>query len=261
MLFPLFWMVKGSFESIFDIMKIPPKLIPAKLILENYQILWKGTSIIRWTGNTLIVASAAIAFNLFCTVLSSYAFSMYQFRGKQFIYWMFIASIMIPSQSLIISRFVLMARMNLIDNWLSLILVSGCSPIAIVFFRNYFNKVPRDFADSARIDGLGEFGILFKVMLPQCRAIIGYLCIVGYMASFQAFLWPFLMIMDSKKKTLALGVIYFLQTYYTQEGMTMGIRLGLQLAGGVILFVPVIIIFLAFHKMFRQEFIAGGIKQ
>ena len=242
-------------------MKIPPRMIPARVTLENYQIVWAGTMIPRWFCNTIVIASAAIAFSLFCTILASYSFSMYNFKGKQLIYWMMIASIMIPGQALLISRFILMARMEMINTWWSLILVGGCSPIAIVFFRNYFNKIPRDFADSARIDGLGEFGILFKVMLPQCRAIIGYLCIVGYMASFQAFLWPFLMIMDSKKKTLALGVIYFLQTYYTQSGMTMGIRLGLQLAGGVILFVPVIIIFLAFHKMFRQEFIAGGIKQ
>lgn len=263
LLLPLYWMLKGSFEEIRGMMRVPPLPIPKRLTTINYERLFEGTQIPRWFFNSIVIASLTIALSLFCLTTAAYAFSMYEFIGKRIVYWMFIISIMLPAQALLISKFVLMRRLSLIGSWWSLILVGGANPVGIIIMKNYFNKIPKAMADSGRIDGANELRILAQIYLPQCKPILGYMCIVGLIGHFQIFLWPLLMITDKNKWPLSLGVIKTIKEYFrvggtnqTAEGL-----LGIQLAAGIVLFVPVILIFAIFQRNFRQQFLAGGIKE
>ena len=260
LLFPLYWMLKGSFESIIVMMKIPPRWLPRKVTLDNYKILIEITTIGRWFVNTLLISTAALAFSLFCNVLAAYAFAVYKFHGKQFIYWCFLASIMIPGQSLLVSRFVLMRHLGWINTWLPLIFMGGCAPVAIILLKKYIAKIPGAMMDSARIDGASEFRIPWRIMLPQCQPILGFMLITGYMMAFDDFLWPLLMIQEPKRMTLAVGVIETIRTWPGRLSRGENMELGVSLAGGIVLLVPVILIFLAFQRAFRQDFMAGGIK-
>lgn len=241
-------------------MRIPPRLTLTDLTFENYRIFYETGQLFRWTMNTVIISTAAIALSIGGTSMAAYSFSAYQFRGKALIYWCFLAALMIPGQSMFIPKFVLMRHLRLIDTWWSLILGGGCSPVGIIIFMKFFNKIPSAFADSARIDGLGEFPILFKIMLPQCMPLIGYLIITGYMASFKAFLWPFMMLSTPNKQTLMVGITRWIRITMWLKALH-NQSIGLELAGGVIMFIPILIIFLTFQRTFRQEFIAGGIKE
>lgn len=261
LLFPLYWMLKGSFEAIMVMMKIPPRWLPRKWSLDNYRILIEITTIGRWFLNTLLISTASLAFALFCNVLAAYAFAVYQFHMKQFIYWCFLASIMIPGQSLLVSKFVLMRHLGWINTWLPLILLGGCAPVTIILLKKYIAKIPSAMLDSARIDGLNEFGILFRIMLPQCKPILGFMLITGYMGQFNDFLWPLLMIQEPKRMTLAVGIIETIRTWPGRLNRGENMELGISLAGGIVLLIPVILIFLAFQRAFRQDFMAGGVKE
>ena len=260
--FPLYWMLKGSFENISLMMKVPPNWLPVNPTLESYQILFQITMIGRWFANTVFIGTCAIAFSMFCNILAAYAFAIYKFHGKQFIYWCFLASIMIPGQSLLISKFVLMKHLGWINTWLPLIFIGGCAPVAIILLKKYIAKIPASMLDSARIDGVNELGILFRIMLPQCKPIIGFMLITSYMGAFSQYLWPMLMIQERKNYTLALGIIDSVRVYFHYGFTHQPYReLSLSLAGGVILFLPVIAIFLIFQRAFRQDFMAGGVKE
>ncbi len=262
LLFPLYWMVKGSLENISLMMKVPPNWLPVNPTLESYQILIRITTLGRWFANTVFIATCGLTFSMFCNILAAYAFAIYKFRGKQFIYWCFLASIMIPGQSLLISKFVLMKELGWINTYLPLIFMGGCAPVAIILLKKYISKIPTAILDSARIDGVREIGILFRIMLPQCKPILGFMLITSYMNAFAQYLWPMLMIQERENYTMALGIIDTVRRYFHFGLIHEPHReLSLSLAGGVVLFLPVIAIFLIFQRAFRQDFMAGGVKE
>ena len=262
LLFPLYWMVKGSLENISLMMKVPPNWLPVNPTLESYQILIRITTLGRWFANTVFIATCGLMFSMFCNILAAYAFAIYKFRGKQFIYWCFLASIMIPGQSLLISKFVLMKELGWINTYLPLIFMGGCAPVAIILLKKYISKIPTAILDSARIDGVREIGILFRIMLPQCKPILGFMLITSYMNAFAQYLWPMLMIQERENYTMALGIIDTVRRYFHFGLIHEPHReLSLSLAGGVVLFLPVIAIFLIFQRAFRQDFMAGGVKE
>jgi len=260
--FPLYWMFTGSIQPSAGILKIPPNWIPRNVTLSNFTELIKGTQTFRWTFNTLIINTFLLSLQLFCLVTASYAFAMYRFIGKRLIYWIFIASIIVPWQSIIVSRFVLMRHLHLINTWLAIICISAFNPVGVVLIKNYFDKIPRTIIDSARIDGADELWILFKIVLPQCKPILGYIAITSYILAFQEFFWPMLVLHEKRLFTLPLGIMYYLKTYASTHGWINVQRvIGLQLAGSVLLFLPVIFIFLIFRKTFQQQFVGEGIKE
>jgi len=262
LLFPLYWMVKGSLENISGMMKVPPRWLPVNPTLETYKILFDVTMIGRWFANTLLISTAGLLFSLTSNILAAYAFAIYKFHGKQLIYWLFLASLMIPGQSLLVSKFILMKYFGWINTWYPLIFLGGCAPVAIILLKKYIAKIPGAMLDSARIDGLNELGILFRIMLPQCKPILGFMLITSYMGAFSQYLWPLVMIQERANQVLAVGIIESIRVYF-HYGYTLqvGRELSLSLAGGVILLIPVILIFLAFQRTFRQDFMAGGVKE
>ena len=239
-------------------MKVPPKWIPARLTLQNYVMIFQRVAIVRWFFNTLVVSTASILIRLFCMILAGYAFSMYQFPGKQFIYWLYVSSLMIPAQALLIPRFILMRNLHLIDTWWSLIFIGAFNVVHMIYIKHFLDGIPSAISDSARIDGAGELRIIWSIMLPLSKPIVGYIILMGYIASFQDFLWPFLMIQRDSMKTLCVGIIQMIKQATSQYSIMR--PLGISLAGSTILFVPILIVFLSFQEVFRQRFIAGGIK-
>ena len=259
--FPLYWMCKNSLETSMGIKKIPPNWIPKKITLENFRFIAMENPLIRWFANTVAMHTIVILMGLFCTVTASYAFAVFKFRGSKILYWVFLTGIMVPYQALLISRFILMRHLGLLNTWWAIICLGVFSPIGIVLIKNYFQKIPQCMYDSARIDGAGDIRILFQIILPQCTPILGYMCIVSYVSAFQDFFWPMLVLNNSKLYTLPLGIVHYYITYMSTHPALEYERLwGIQMAGGVIMFLPVILIFVIFRKVFMKQFSLGGIK-
>ena len=262
MLFPLYWMFIGSIQPSAGILKMPPNWIPRNVTLSNFIELISETQILRWTFNTVLLTTMTLCIQLFCLTTASYAFMAYRFIGKRLIYWIFIASIIVPWQGLLVSRFVLMRHFYLLNTWLAIICIGVFNPIGIVLIKYYFEKIPSVIIDSARIDGAGELWILFKIILPQCKPILGYIAVTSFILAFGDFFWPMLVLNNRRLYTLPLGIMYYLKTYTSTHGLLKIQQLvGIQLAGGVLLFLPVIFVFIIFRKTFQQQFLAGGIKE
>jgi len=254
----------GSIQPSVGIMRLPPRRIPKNITLENYTDLinTKETTILRWTFNTVLLNTISVSLQLFCMIMAAYAFATYRFVGKKLIYWIFIASIIIPWQGLLVPRYILMRYLHLLNTWFAIIVLAAFHPIGFVLIKNYFEKIPKSIIDSARIDGAREFRILFQIIVPECKPIFGYLMLNSYLIAFQDFFWPMLVLNNHRLFTLPLGIIYFLTTYSSYAGTQNIARvLGFELAGGVILFIPAAFVFIIFRKTFQQQFLAGGIKE
>jgi len=239
-------------------MKVPPKWIPAKLTIENYIMIFQKVTIVRWFINTVVVSTISIGIQLICMMFAGYAFSMYNFSGKRIIYWLYVSSLMIPGQALLIPRFILMRNLHLIDTWWSLVFIGAFNVVYMIFIKHFLDGIPSAISDSARMDGAGELRIIWSIMVPLSKPIIGYIVLMGYIASFQDFLWPFLMISTDARKTLAVGIIQLIKQATGQYSIMR--PLGVSLAGSTILFVPILIVFLSFQGVFKERFLAGGVK-
>jgi len=264
MIFPLYWMIIGSLQPSAGIYKMPPNWIPRNITLSNFTELITDidTQILRWTFNTLLLNTILFCIQLFCLVTAGYAFTMYKFVGKQLIYWLFITSIIVPWQAMLIPRYVLMRHLHLLNTWFAIICISVFNPIGIVIIKNYFDKMPQGIIDSAKIDGADEMCILFRIVLPQCKPILGYMAISSYIIAFGEFFWPMLVLNNARLYTLPLGIMYFLSTYTSTHDLPAIQRIvGLKLAGSVLLFLPVVFIFIIFRKAFQKQFLAGAIKE
>jgi len=261
LLFPAYWMLNGSFQDIREIMKYPPRVIPRNPTLQNYEFLLGNTQIVRWFFNTVVVGAAALGFSLFCIATAAYALAYFEFRFKRLFYWILLIPIFLPGTVLIIPRFVIMRHLGMLNTYWPLILVGGTAPVSIVLMMHYFERLPRCLLDAARMDGLGEFSIIFRIILPQCKPLLGYFAITGFMHVYQDVLWPLLVLADESKHTMTLGMMSYLNRFHTIHGGTGSLLIGVMLAGGVVLSIPLIVMFMVFQRTFRNQFILGGINE
>ena len=257
---PLYWMIEGSFQDIQMIMRIPPTWFPVRPTLANYIPYVTAVDAPRWFRNSAFVVSGSMLLNLACLLMASYAFSLYEFPGKRVLYWVYVASIMIPAQSLLIPRFVLMRHLHLIDTWWSLLLPGGFSAVYIVFLKAYMDHIPMEYVQAARLDGASELHIITHIMLPMTRPIIGYILVTGAIGGLQDYLWPSLMMSTPDRQTYAVGITTYIERWTTTLEGSIVPNYGIGLAGGVLMMLPILLIFLAFQGQFRKQFIQGGLR-
>ena len=264
LLFPLWWMLQGSFMNVLGLMKVPPNFIPKNLTLANYKLIFQNwylgdATIPRWFLNSMIIASISVSITIFITALAAHGFSFYEFRLKKAIFWVYVMSMMLPGYAIIIPRFVLIKNLGLLNTWMGIILPSVFGAVGVFLFKNYADTLSRAFVDGARMDGASELRILIQIVIPLCKPIILVLAILGFMGELQNFLWPSLVMSNMKRQPLIVGIIFIIQNVRGFEG-TSNDQLGLGLAGGVILLIPLLVIFVTFQRHFRGSVIQGGIK-
>ena len=265
LLFPILWMVVGSFLPIGMTLLVPPR-IPKVLSLEYYKIIFSLVPILRWLANSLIVMTCIFVLAVLVSALGAYAFITTEFKGKRFLYWFIIAGLMVPPPCLLLPRYIVARYTGGLNNWWGLISVLIYSPGMLILLRQCFAAIPKDFYDAARIDGASEATILARVVLPQSTAVLAYLALTQFLASIMDFAWPMLVLNDSKLFTLPLGILYFLNNFtaFYKAAGAMGssaVLAGLDLAGGVILFLPALLVFLVFRNVLNKRFLEGGLKQ
>jgi len=265
MLFPAYWMFNGSLQDIRTIMKFPPKFVPARPSLNNYVHLFSRTTIPRWFLNTVAMWAIGTTLSVFCVSCASYSFAFFDFKFKRLLYWVVLVPLFIDGYVLIIPRFLVMNKLGMVGTWWPVLLVGGVSPVGIVMLMHYFKALPRALLDAARMDGLTEFGALFRIILPNCAPLIGYFMITGFSRVYMDILWPLMTLPNRNSYPMTLGVMNYLNQFYTEAGQSAGVtgnlKLGVELAGGVVLFLPLFLIFVVFQRTLRNQFVMGGIKE
>jgi multiple sugar transport system permease protein len=256
MLFPLVWMVSTSLKPASEVFARPPELIPSEIRWENYTDLWnpdvRGINFVRLGWNTFKIAFLISVGQIFTSSLAGYAFAKLKFPGRERIFFIYFASIMIPGSVVLIPNFILMRYLNLVGTHTGLIIPALTSAYATFLMRQFFLSFPGELEDAAKLDGCNPFQFYLHVLIPNAKPILATQFLLTFQWAWNDFLWPLIMLRKEEVRTLQVGLSYLSQQYFTDWGPLM--------AGAVITLVPIVVLFLITQRFFVQSVKLTGLK-
>lgn len=251
--FPLYWGVVSSLKPEDEVVRPYIELWPETLTFQHYVHAIFATQIGAWYLNSVVVALGVTVICVFTSLLCGYAISQLRFPGRTALWWLILASFMVPTQALIINHFVLVAQLGLLNTWAGIMLPQLIHPVIIIVYKQFFDQVPRDFREAAVMDNASEFAILFKVYLPMNWGVTTALSIVCFIWTWNAFLWPFLAVTKTEMMTVTVGI--------TQVNDAFGIYYARELAAAVLAGLPVALAYLFFQRRVTEAItLSAGIK-
>lgn len=253
---PFFFMLVTSFKPGQEMLSegLSFKMNFDEMTLNNYKIIFfEDNRYLTWYKNSLIITVLQTVLSLFFSSLVGYGLAVYNFKGKNILFFLVLLVMMVPLQILLLPLYRLMIELNLMDTYLGVVLPFAVSPFAIFFFRQYIIGIPKDLIEAARIDGCGEFKIYFKIIVPLMKPAFGAMTILMALNSWNAFVWPLIVLRSADKLTLPIGLMSLLTPYGNSYDMIM--------PGAVISVIPVAILFLINQRAFIEGLTAGGVKQ
>lgn len=253
MIAPLIWLITTSLTEPTEAFALPPRWVPVPFSLENFTYVVDLIPIGRMALNSLLVSVISVVGSLLTASLAAYGFSRIKFRGRDQIFLVLLTALMVPGQLTIIPIFILMRRLELIDNLAALWLPALINVFAIFFLRQYFNTIPRDLDEAARIDGAGHLRILFQIMLPLAGPALSALAILGFEASWNNYFGPLIFLTSPEKMTLPIGLV----SLSAGQG---GGPAAVVFAGITMVVVPMLIVFLVFQRAFVESVASVGIR-
>lgn len=251
-LYPLFWMVYSSLKSdtaIFaDVFALPDTLY-----LNNYQTVFTTGGMDIFFKNSILVAVVSVAGLLLFSAMAAYAFATFKFKGSTLLYLFFLIGLMVPPQALIISGFKWMAILKLLSTYWALIFTYfGWTSFGILVLRNFFESVPGEIKDAARIDGAGHWQMFTRIMIPLARPSISTIAIFYFMWIWNDFIYPLVYMQKQEMYTVPLGILFLNGRYIIQWG--------LQMAGLAVATVPPLLVYYIFQKQFVRGLLSGALK-
>ena len=252
--YPFLVLLYGSLKSEGDFLANPLS-IPVVPHFDNYVYAWNAAHIPKYTVNSAIVASATVLLTLTLAATASYGLSQFRFRGGRLIYLSFILLLTIPVQIYIIPLYIIVVKLRLADNYLGLILpyTAGSLPLAVFLFRTYFDALPVELMDAARIDGCNHFRAFVHVMLPLAKPIIATVSIFTFVGAWNEFFLALVFIHDPNMATLPLGLQAFFvnqyQTQFPQLFATLIVSIG-----------PIVVVYLLLQRHFIAGLTAGAVR-
>jgi ABC-type glycerol-3-phosphate transport system permease component len=251
-LYPIVWMIYSSFKANPDIFANVFAL-PSTLYLENYVTVFTKGAMGVYFRNSLLVSTVSVAGLLVFSSLAAYAFATFRFRGSTPLFMILLLGLMVPPQALIISGFKLMSILDLIDTYWALIFTYfGWTSFGILVLRNFFQSVPRDIKDAARVDGAGHWAMFSQIMLPLARPSLSTIAIFYFMWVWNEFIYPLVYMQTPDKYTIPLGVLFFNGRY--------AVEWGLQMSALAVATVVPLIVYYVFQKQFIRGILAGALK-
>lgn len=251
---PLLWMISASLKRNIDVFTLPVSWIPDPVQWANYINAWAGDPpLLRYFGNSVIVATVAVTGELFTSSLAGYAFARMRFKGRDRLFLLYIATSIVPTQLLLVPRFMFFQAVGLYDTLWALILPSMFTVFGTFLMRQHFSTVPGEFAEAARIDGAGEWSIYWRIYLPMARPVLAALAILGFVWSWNSYETPLIMLSTDENYTLPVGLTRFVDG----DG---GLAGGLSMAAATSSVVPMIIVFLVFQRQFLSALSRTGLK-
>ena len=251
--FPLYWGIISSLKPEHEVIRPFTELWPDTLTFEHYIFALTKTQIGRWYLNSVVVAAAITFLTIASSMLCGYAISQLKFPGRKLLYWLILASFMVPTQTLIINHFILMAKFGFINQYAGIVLPQLIHPVIVIVYKRFFDNVPKEFREAGVMDNASELRILTKIYLPMNWGVTTALSIICFIWSWNAFIWPFLAVTKSEMMTVTVGI--------TQVQDTFGISYARQLSTAVLAGLPVAVVYLLFQRRVTQAImLSAGIK-
>lgn len=251
-IFPLYWGFVTSLRSDENVAG-NTSLLPDEFQLGAYVNAIFNTRLLTWYVNSIGTAAIVTVSVLIISMLCAYALSQIRFPGRRLLYGIVLASFMVPAQTLVVTQFILMKNLNLINTWAGIILPQLITPIVIIVYKQFFDSVPKEMREAVVLDGGGEYTILFKVFLPLNWGITTAMAIVTFITVWNAFFWPFLVITSENMMTIPVGI--------TQVNDTFGIVYARLMAIAMLAALPVIVAYVIFQRRVTEAImISSGVK-
>lgn len=250
--FPIIYAISVSFMPNGEAFQYPPKLIPDSFYLGNYIEALKSVPILRFISNSFIVSIIVTIGQILTSSLAAYAFTFYEFKGKNIIFAIFLSTMMIPAEAIIIANYLTIRQLGLLNTYAGLILPYLSSALGIFLLRQFYLTIPKDYYEAAQLDGCTRFGFLIKVVMPLSRPAIGSLAVYSFLMTWNQYMWPLLITNTDDMRTVQIG-ISMLQWSDSQS-------LGLIMAGVIMILIPSIMIFIFGQKQLVDGLNAGALK-
>lgn len=241
---PFVWMLLSSLKTDMEVMQFPPKILPESASLDNFKELFNAFDFTTYLRNTIIIVLFSFL-GMLLNAMAGFGFSKYQFKGREPLFYLVLATMMIPGQVTMIPVYLIMNSLNLTNTFAGIILPGLVGAYGIFLFRQFMNSISNELLEAARLDGASEWYIFTRIVLPISKPILAVQGISTFIAGWNSFLWPLIMANDEKYYSLSVG-LQLLKGQYTNN-------YALQMAGSTFMVIPIIIIF-----MFLQKYILDG---
>jgi multiple sugar transport system permease protein len=251
-LFPLAWMLSVSFMQPGSASTLPPPLLPAHPTLENYRRLFAHAGMGRFFLNSLLIASAVTLVSLAFNLMAGYAFAKLRFAGREKLFQVLLGGLVIPAQVVMMPLFLLLKEMHLVNTYLGVMTPMLATVFGIFLVRQYARSIPDELLEAARIDGAGEGRIFVQVVLPLLKPIVVTLAVFTFLASWNDFMWPLIILTGQEHYTLPVALAA-LSREHVQDSEQM-------MAGSVVTTLPVLLLFLAMQRHYIQGLLLGSVK-
>ncbi|HFM5964184.1 TPA: carbohydrate ABC transporter permease [Enterococcus faecium] len=251
--FPFLWLIISSFKHEKDIISFPPRIFADSYTLDNYIKVWTTIPLLDYIKNTVIFAGGTVITSVFFDSLAGYAFARMRFKGKSVLFYFVLLTMMIPFQVFMIPLFIEVNLLGMLDTYAGLIIPRMTTAFGIFMMRSFFITLPDSLEEAARIDGLSEFNIFLKIMLPLSKPTLLSLGIFTLMNSWNDLLYPLILTSSSKMRTLPAGLALFTGQNISFYGPVM--------AGTVISMLPLLVVYIFAQKYFIQGTAMSGMKE
>lgn len=251
MLLPLVWMLSASLKLNVDVFG-PIKWIPDVPQWKNYAMLWEKVPFALFTFNSFKLTIIITLIQLLTSSFAAYGFSKCKFKGRDILFLCYVATIAIPWQVYMLPQYIMMNKLHLSDTHLSIILLQSFIAFGVFLLRQFYQSIPDELLEAARIDGLSEYGIYFKIILPLSKPSLATLTIFSFVSVWNDFMGPMLYFNSTSLKTIQLGIRMFIGEYSAEYNLIM--------AASVVSLIPVFVLYIAFQRFFVQGIATSGLK-
>ncbi len=252
---PMIWMFLCMFKGTEEIMAVPPTFLPRSFDMQNFVELFSRTNFFRCFLNSVIIAFLQTSLVLFVASLLGYIFAKFEFPLKNIMFLLVLGTLMVPIQMKIIPLYLMVKEMGWLNTYHGIIAPGIVSAFGIFLMRQYVQGLPDSYIDAARVDGLSEFGIYFRIILPLMKPALSVVAIIIFLQTWGAFLWP-LIVIDSKE----MRTIPLLLSLLSAAGGGTRANYGMVLTAAALVSLPVLVIFFVFQKQFIKSAALSGIK-
>jgi ABC-type glycerol-3-phosphate transport system permease component len=253
-LLPYLMMIFSSFKTNTEVLRVPPTFFPEIPTLKNYVTIFNDPKLplLRFYANSAFVAIFNVTTTLFTSALIGYLFAKFEFPGKKILFGWFLTLMMIPSHITMIPSYLILAKLGLINSLWGLVIFSAVDAFGIFMLRQFCETLPNELFDAARIDGASEWKIFIQIVLPQLSAPLATLGILGFLANWNAYLWPMIVLQKTEVRTLPIILTWYNSTHVGQDGLVM--------AATVMIVLPILLVLVYFQRWIVKGFVTSGFK-
>ena len=251
MMGPFLWLLSVSLMPGKNVFSFPPAIFPSFIDFQNYIDVWKYMDFFKYIWNTVVISVLGVVLSIFFSCLTAYPLAVFKFKGRNAIFLVLVSTMIIPAAAGLVVNYLTIKALGVMDTYLAVILPSAVSVFNIFLMRQAFMGVPLEIRDSGRIDGASEFRIWYQLMMPMVKPAIAVIGLLEFMAMWNNFLWPIIVLNDTNKYPLA-SALSFLNGQFSYN-------FGWIAAGTMISVIPIIVVFL-FTQKYYMEGISGAVK-